>query len=123
VSENHFCIGQEKVEEKTNEITAIPKVLESLDIEESVVTIDAIGTQTKIAGQIIGQGGHYFLSVKGNQQGLLDDLEHAFKVDKGIRYEDGPDSNHGRLENRRCNICLPVIFCWKKTSLHGKTYQ
>jgi predicted transposase YbfD/YdcC len=107
VSENRFCIGQEKVEEKSNEITAIPKVLASLDIEEAVVTIDAIGTQTKIAEQIIEQGGHYFLSVKGNQQGLLTDLEHAFKVDKGIQYEDEPDSNHGRIENRRCTV-LPV---------------
>ena len=76
VSENRFCIGQEQVEEKSNEITAIPKVLSSLDIEDAVVSI---GTQTRIAGQIIEQGGHYFLPVKGNQQGLLDDLEHAFK--------------------------------------------
>jgi predicted transposase YbfD/YdcC len=82
VSENRFCIGQEKVEEKSNEITAIPKVLESLDIEEAVVTTDITGTQTKIAGQIIGQGGRYFLSVKGNQQGLPDDLEHAFRLIK-----------------------------------------
>jgi predicted transposase YbfD/YdcC len=107
VSENRFCIGQEKVEEKSNEITAIPKLLESLDIEEAVVSIDAIGTQTKIAEQIINQGGHYFLSVKGNQQGLLDDLEHAFKVDKGIGFEEEPDSNHGRIESRQCHI-LPV---------------
>ena len=75
VSENRFCIGQEQVEEKSNEITAIPKILASLDIEESVVSIDAIGTQTKIAEQIIEQKGHYFLSVKGNQKGLLDDLD------------------------------------------------
>jgi len=107
VSENRFCVGQEKVEEKSNEITAIPKVLASLDIEEAVVSIDAIGTQTKIAEQIIEQGGHYFLSVKGNQKGLLEDLEHAFKVDKGIGFEDEPESNHGRVETRRCNI-LPV---------------
>jgi predicted transposase YbfD/YdcC len=107
VSENRFCIGQKKVEEKSNEITAIPKVLESLDIEEAVVSIDAIGTQTKIADQIIEQGGHYFLSVKGNQKGLLEDLEHAFKVDKGIQFEAKPESNHGRIETRRCSI-LPV---------------
>jgi predicted transposase YbfD/YdcC len=62
--------------------------LESLDITEAVVSIDAIGTQTKIADQIIEQGGHYFLSVKGNQQGLLEDSEHAFKVDKEIRFEE-----------------------------------
>lgn len=90
-----------------NEITAIPKALSSLDIEEAVVSIDAIGIQTKIAEQIIEQGGHYFLPVKGNRQGLLDDLEHAFKVDRGIRFGEEPDSNHGRIEIRRCSI-LPV---------------
>jgi predicted transposase YbfD/YdcC len=123
VSENRFCIGQEKVEEKSNEIRAIPKVLESLDIEDAVVSIDAIGTQTKIAEQIIEQGGHYFLSVKGNQQGLLDDLEHAFKVDKGIGFQEEPDSNHGRIESRQCHI-LPVgnflleenKLAWKEVS-------
>jgi hypothetical protein len=65
VSENRLCIGQEKVEEKSNEITAIPKVLAALDIEESVVSIDAIGAQMKIAEQIIKQRGHYrFLNEK-----------------------------------------------------------
>jgi predicted transposase YbfD/YdcC len=54
------------------------------DIEESVVSIDAIGTQRKIAEQIIEQRGHYFLSVRGNQQGPPDDLEHAFKVDNAM---------------------------------------
>jgi predicted transposase YbfD/YdcC len=123
VSENRFCIGQEKVEEKSNEITAIPKVLESLDIEEAVVSIDAIGTQTKIAEQIIEQGGHYFLSVKGNQQGLLEDMESAFKVNKGLQFIDEPQSNHGRIENRCCSI-LPAsdylleenMSAWKNVS-------
>jgi predicted transposase YbfD/YdcC len=50
---------------------------------DAVVSIDAIGIQIKIAEQIIDQKGHYFLSVKGNQQGLLDDVEQAFKVNKG----------------------------------------
>jgi predicted transposase YbfD/YdcC len=104
VSENRLCIGQEKVEEKSNEITAIPQVLSSLDIEEAVVSIDAIGTQTKIAEQIIDQGRHYFLSVKGNQQGLLEDLEHAFRVDKGVEFIAEVESDHGRIENRRCSI-------------------
>jgi predicted transposase YbfD/YdcC len=107
VSENRFCVGQERVEEKSNEITAIPKVLDSLDIEEAVVSIDAIGTQTKIAEQIIEKGGHYFLSVKGNQQGLLEDLKHVFKVDKGLQFVAEPECDHGRIENRRCQI-LPV---------------
>ena len=123
VSENRLCIGQAKVEEKSNEITAIPNLLDSLDIEDSVVSIDAIGTQTKIAEQIVEQKGHYFLSVKGNQQGLVDDLEHAFKVSKGLQFIDQPDSNHGRIENRCCSI-LPAcdylleenMFSWKNVA-------
>jgi predicted transposase YbfD/YdcC len=108
VGENRICVGQEKVEEKSNEITAIPKVLASLDIEDAVVSIDAIGTQTKIAEQIIEQGGHYFLSVKGNQKGLLEDLEHAFNVGKGLQFIDKEEKNHGRIENRSCSI-LPAV--------------
>jgi predicted transposase YbfD/YdcC len=123
VSENRLCVGQERVEEKSNEITAIPEVLKSLDIEESVVSIDAIGTQTKIAEQIIEQRGHYFLSVKGNQAGLEEDLKQAFRIEKGKEYVAEVESNHGRIENRRCNI-LPAkdflleehLRAWKNVS-------
>lgn len=108
VSENRFCIGQQKVEEKSNEITAIPEILKSIEIEQAVVSIDAIGTQTKIAEQIIEQKGHYFLSVKGNQQGLLEELEQAFKINKGLHFSAKPESNHGRIENRSCSI-LPAV--------------
>ena len=71
VSENSLCVGQEKIDDKSNEITAIAKMLDSLDLEEAVVSIDAIGTQTKIAEQIRHKQGHYILSVKSNQQELL----------------------------------------------------
>jgi hypothetical protein len=69
IGENRICAEQKKVEGKSNEITAIPIVIESLDIEDAVVSIDAIGTQTEIAKQIREKKGHYFLSVKGNQKG------------------------------------------------------
>ena len=97
-------------------------VLESLDIEDAVVSIDAIGTQTKISEQI-NQGGHYFLSVKNNQKRLLEDLAHAFKVDKGIQYEDEPDSHHARIENRKCNISPASIFPLKETMSAWKMYR
>ena len=70
VSENNLYVVQETVESKSNEITAILKLLDSLDIED----IDAIGTQTKTAEQIHNKQGHYILSVKSNQQELLDDI-------------------------------------------------
>jgi predicted transposase YbfD/YdcC len=107
VSENRFCVGQEKVDDKSNEITAIPKVLSSLDIEDSVVSIDAIGTQTEIAKQIREQKGHYLLSVKGNQKGLLEDITCAFKTHHGYDTVEDTERGHGRIETRRCSI-LPA---------------
>jgi predicted transposase YbfD/YdcC len=107
VSENRICVGQEKVNDKSNEITAIPDVLESLEIEDAVVSIDAIGTQTTIAKQIRDKKGHYLLSVKGNQKELLDDIQCAFKTHRGYDAIEETDRDHGRIETRRCSI-LPA---------------
>lgn len=73
-----ISIGQLKVGEKTNEITEIPKLLRKLDIENCVITIDAIGCQKQIAGQIVEQKGHYCLAVKGNQKILHDEIQEYF---------------------------------------------
>ncbi len=107
VNENSICVGQQKVEDKSNEITAIPRVLDSLDIEDAVVTIDAMGTQTKIAAQIRDKKGHYMLSVKGNQKELLEDIQCAFKTHQGHYHARETDSDHGRIETRSCSI-LPA---------------
>ncbi|WP_232779897.1 ISAs1 family transposase [Capnocytophaga canimorsus] len=64
MSENELCIGQKKVADKSNEITAIPEIINSLDIENSVVSIDAMGCQKEIASLIMAKKGHYFLSLK-----------------------------------------------------------
>ena len=108
VCENGLCLAQQKVSDKSNEITAIPKVLDMLDIEESVVSIDAIGCQVKIAEQIINKGGHYLLSVKGNQQELFDDIQCAFKVRNGTVSNQQWEYDHGRFETRTC-YTLPAI--------------
>ncbi|WP_394995393.1 ISAs1 family transposase [Emticicia sp.] len=79
LSENRLCIGEEKIQEKSNEITAIPKVLKQIDLIDSVVSIDAMGCQTAIVEQIKQQGGHYFLSVKGNQKRLLEEIQGSFE--------------------------------------------
>jgi len=78
VAENRICIGQKKVEDKSNEITAIPLLIEELDITDAVVSIDAIGCQREITRQIVGKGGHYLLSLKENQQELYDDVVCGF---------------------------------------------
>jgi predicted transposase YbfD/YdcC len=99
-----LCTGQKKVEEKSNKITALHHVLSSLNIDEVAVSVDATGTQTKMAEQITDQGKHFFLPVKGNLPGLPDDLEHALSVDKGVTFIAEVEGEQGRIENRRCSI-------------------
>jgi predicted transposase YbfD/YdcC len=123
VSENKFCIGQKQLKDKSNEITAIPELLVSIDITGTIVTIDAIGTQRNIAAQIRSKDAHYLLSVKGNQQELLDDMECAFKTHKGYDYYEELDCGHGRIETRKCSILRAKdylleenILAWKDIS-------
>jgi predicted transposase YbfD/YdcC len=106
---NHLVLGQRTVEEKSNEITAIPKLLELLQVQGCLVTIDAMGCQTKIAEQIIEQGGDYLLAVKENQGHLYQDIEFVFRNAerceyKGIEadYAQEVSKGHGRIENREC---------------------
>ena len=108
-SENQLVLGQVKVAAKSNEITAIPKLLTLLDVSGCIVTIDAMGTQTEIAQQkIIDQGADYVLSLKGNQGTLHTDVEQLFdwarKTDfKDIDHEayQTIDKGHGRIDVRR----------------------
>ena len=106
---NELVLGQRKVDEKSNEITAIPELLKTLDISGSIITIDAIGTQTKIAKTIIGAGADYLLSVKENQGHLYEDIAWLFEYDqknkfKNASYDHAKTTNkgHGRIEVREC---------------------
>jgi predicted transposase YbfD/YdcC len=107
-SQNRLVLGQVKVDSKSNEITAIPKLLEVLDLSGCIVTIDAMGTQSAIAEQIIEQGADYILSLKGNQGNLHQDVEQLFDWASQQQFKDMPheyhqtlDKGHGRLEIRR----------------------
>lgn len=109
---NRLVLGQEVTAEKSNEITAIPKLLEWLDLKGCIVTIDAMGCQTAIARQIVDQRGHYVLSLKDNQPLLHEAVDDYFTLAKndnfkGIRhdYTEEIDKAHGRLEIRRYWIC------------------
>ena len=77
---NRLVLGHEATEEKSNEITAIPKLLELLEVKGCIVTIDAMGCQRAIAAQIITQGGNYVLGLKGNQCALQGSVEDFFEV-------------------------------------------
>lgn len=106
---NHLVLGQVKVETKSNEITAIPVLLAMLDLSGCIVTIDAIGTQTEIAQQIVDQGGDYLLPVKENQKQLYEDVQLFFKLAQQNEfakvthtYHRTANGGHGRIEVRQC---------------------
>lgn len=108
-TENQLVLGQRKVDDKSNEITAIPKLLKLLEVKGCIVVVDAIGTQTKIAATIIEQGGDYILAVKENQGHLYEDIHDLFADNQQFNYAGIPHSyakvvnkDHGRIETRQC---------------------
>ncbi len=107
VTENQLFPGQEVVDDKSNEITAIPKLLEVPELTGAIVTIDAMGCQKDIADKIRGKGADYVLAVKGNQDHLEEDVMKAFlAVDEGrsvaqIDAHTEHNKGHGRVETRR----------------------
>jgi predicted transposase YbfD/YdcC len=121
---NHISLGQVVVDAKSNEITAIPKLLEILDVSGALVTLDAMGCQTEIARKILDGKGDYVLQVKLNQptlyQGMMDyfndQLEDDFARVKVRRYET-EEKGHGREEARAYFVCpvpedLPDHLRW-----------
>jgi predicted transposase YbfD/YdcC len=128
---NRVVLGQVATEAKSNEITAIPRLLQWLKLEGCSVTIDAMGCQTAIAEQIIEQGGDYVLSLKGNQETLASEVEEAF-IDADARDYEGVDSafletverGHGRLETRRYRTLgdlsgVPRSTLWEGMNMIG----
>lgn len=123
--ENRLVLGQEATDEKSNEITVIPKLLELLALKGCIVTIDAMGCQRAIAEQIIDQGGDYVLGLKGNQGNLHEAVDDFFTTARAHHFTgvahaftEEVDKNHGRLEVRRYWITddlrtLPDPQKWK----------
>lgn len=109
-NENRLVLAQQKVEEKSNEITAIPALLKLLEIAGCIITIDAMGCQTEIAQQITEQQGEYVLAVKENQGHLFEDIEHMCQ--QYLRHEQPMfyfndyaktvEKGHDRIEIREC---------------------
>jgi predicted transposase YbfD/YdcC len=142
---NHLILGQEVVSEKSNEITAIPRLLEMLDIEGALVTLDAMGCQKDIAQQIVDRGGDYVLTVKENQERLFDDIQQSFveafereasPVDPAVFHTE--ERGHGRYEKRTYSVLydlhgirdralwaqLTVIgMCYSERTVNGKTSE
>jgi len=121
-----LILAQQVVDEKSNEITAIPKLLNLLDLRGHVVTIDAMGTQKTIAKQIIEQGGDYILALKGNQGRLNEDVRlfletEVDRVDiRGIEDDHSDvDKGHGRIETRRCFVSSQIDWLSQKEEWAG----
>jgi predicted transposase YbfD/YdcC len=107
-----LVLGQEAVAGKSNEIAAIPRLLERLALEGALVTIDAIGCQTGIAGTILGRGGDYLLALKENRPATFAEVE-AFFADPppgALDTFETTDGGHGRIEVRRHAVCHDVAW-------------
>lgn len=111
---NNLVLGQVKTAEKSNEITAIPELLEILSIKNTVVTIDAMGCQTNIADKIIVKEADYIFAVKGNQEELLEQIKDEFKFAKIIDVNMNQGLDHGRIETRKCSCITDFHFIPKK---------
>ena len=116
---NQICLGQECVGEKSNEITAIPKLLDYLTLKDCVVTIDAMGCQTKIAKKIIEKEADYVLMVKGNQKNLKEDIERSFQGIIAVKSAIHNDMGHGRIETRHCQVSENLSYLRTKHDWKG----
>ena len=114
-SQSRLVRGQEAVDQKSNEITAIPELLGRLDLRGQVVTIDAMGCQTAIAQQIVGQGGDYVLALKANHPDLFGNVGDSFALADAtaIARTRSVEKGHGRIEVRTCRtITDAATLAW-----------
>lgn len=111
---NNMVLGQVKTDEKSNEITAIPELLQLLVLKGAVVTIDAMGCQQQIAAQIIDQQADYVLAVKQNQEHLLDDIKEAFEQTPQSASFSSIEKSHGRIEKRTCKLITDMDWICKQ---------
>lgn len=133
-TEAQVSLGQVAVDGKSNEITAIPLLLELLDLKGALVTIDAMGCQKEIAAKIVDCGGDYLLTVKGNQERLLEDIQATVNLALDGKLEAGKmdqwtqrTTDHGRDETRAYTVIYDLDGIrdrplWKKLSAVGMCY-
>jgi predicted transposase YbfD/YdcC len=129
-TERGISLGQLAVEEKSNEITAIPQLLDQLDLTGAVVTIDAAGCQRNIADEIVAGGGDFVLALKGNQESLHRNVTELFAQQLAEDFRDTPvgrheesEQGHGRTEERRYyQISVPADFPQREKWTGLKTF-
>lgn len=117
--EQQLCLGQLKTEAKSNEKTAIPALIEYLDLKDSVVSIDAIANSPSIAEQIVDKGGNYILSLKKNQKDTLEQVTDYMMQNYGhLQVDESVDFGSGRIETRKCYVLNNLTFI--ENTLHWK---
>jgi predicted transposase YbfD/YdcC len=110
---NGLVLGQRKVDEKSNEITAIPKLLNALALAGAVVTIDAMGCQREVAKLIVDKKADYVLAVKDNQGLLAEQVRDSFLLMNADAVAEQVDCGHGRVEQRRCSVIADLSMIEK----------
>lgn len=125
-SANRLVLGQQKVDEKSNEITAIPALLQLLELKGCIVTIDAMGCQKAIAQTIIKQEADYVLTLKANQGLLYEEVRRFFAWARQRQFADVPhayyhtlEGNHGRVEERRYWLVADLSWLTAKSEWAG----
>jgi len=119
---NGLVLGQRKVDEKSNEITAIPKLLKALELAGTVVTIDAVGCQREIVKLIVEKKADYVLAVKDNQGLLAEQVRDSFLLLNAVAVAEQIDCGHGRVEQRKCSVIADLSLLEKASewsSLQG----
>jgi predicted transposase YbfD/YdcC len=134
-TEANLCLGQLAVDGKSNEITAIPLLLDMLDLKGALLTIDAMGCQKDIAKKVVAGGGDYVLTVKDNQKGLLDDIYASFLAAQEVDFQGfhhdtfrTEDNGHGRTEKRSYTVLYDLEgigdrHLWEKLTAIGMCYS
>ncbi|MCP4493027.1 MAG: ISAs1 family transposase [Gammaproteobacteria bacterium] len=125
-SQQNLVLGQTRVDEKSNEITAIPELLDLLDIHGAIITIDAMGCQREIARLIIDKKADYIFSLKGNQGTLRNDVELFLREQEKVKFADTTvschetvEKSHGRLEVRKITVCTDIEWLCKRHDWPG----
>jgi len=118
LTDEQIVLGEITCDEKSNEITAIPKLLDAINVEKAIVTIDAIGTQTKIAKKIIAKKAGYCLALKENHADLYDDVRFYFENQRVNAKTKTLEKGHGRIEKREYFLETEIDWlygreCWE----------
>lgn len=125
-SEQNLVLAQTAVDKKSNEITAIPKLLDLLTIKGAIITIDAMGCQRKIAQKILDKEADYIFSMKGNQGNMHKDIKRFFKRQEKVKRKNitmcchkKTENSHGRKEVRKITVCSDTEWLQKRHDWPG----